>query len=295
MSIRTSIIAAIVFASFQTTAALAQDSSVYPKLVREGFGLSRDAADRLETSLQSNAEDLAARTKLLGFYARGAMRLIGHDATIEGRRRHILWLIEHHPESEVTDLSEMTIDRAGHSLADPSGYEQAAMLWMEAARLHGDSAAVLGHAAKFFQLSDKERAIALLREARRVAPDNPQYAAQMGYVYALAILGVDMINSNGLPMSQNMAEAQGDFAKRAVVEVRGSSDALVAGVAGKIIGEYGLMLTAMSLRAGKPTVDYVPLSEDFLAKAQALEPANPAWPAMLEQLRALRLKAGQPR
>ena len=239
MSICTSIIAAIVFASFQTTAALAQDSSVYPKLVREGFGLSRDAADRLETSLQSNAEDLAARTKLLGFYARGAMRLIGHDATIEGRRRHILWLIEHHPEFEVTDLSEMTIDRAGHSLADPSGYEQAATLWMEAARLHGDSAAVLGHAAKFFQLSDKERAIALLREARRVAPDNPQYAAQMGYVYALAILGVDMINSNGLPMSQNMAEAQGDFAKRAVVEVRGSSDALVAGVAGKIIGEYG--------------------------------------------------------
>jgi hypothetical protein len=294
MSIRASFFAIIAFTALQATAVLAQDSNAYPKLARDGFGLSRAAAEGLETSLQNNSDDLVARTKLLGFYARGASKLIGHDATIEARRRHILWLIEHHPESDVTGLSEATIDRAGHSLADPAGYEQAATLWMEQARQHQDSAPILSHAARFFQLSDKERAIMLLKQAHRAAPDTAEYRAHMGYVYALAILGVEMINSNGLPMSQNVAEAQGDFAKRAVVEVRDSSDAVVAGVAGKIVGEYGLMLAVMSLQAGKPTVDYVPLSEEFLAKAKALEPANPAWPAMLDQLRALRSNARQP-
>ena len=239
MSICASIFAAIALATFQTSVVCAQDSGNYPKMVREGFGLSRDAVDRLEASLQSNPDDLAVRTKLLGFYARGAMKMIGHEATIAGRRRHIFWLIEHHPESEVTDLSEVTIDRAGHALADPIGYEQAATLWIEQTQRHQDFAVILSHAARFFQLSDKERAIVLLKQARRAAPDNPEYAAHMGYVYALAILGVEMINSNGLPISQNVAEAQGDFAKRAIVEVRNSSDAIVAGVAGRIIGEYG--------------------------------------------------------
>ena len=269
-------------------------SPSYPQLARQGYALSQAEAEGLESSLKSSPDDLAARTKLLGFYFRGgAMRLYGRDATIEARRRHILWLIEHHPESEVVALSETTIDPAGHALADKAGYEQVSKLWIEQARRHEKSAAVLGHAAKFFQLSDKDRTISLLKQAQHAAPDNRELSSRIGYVYALAILGVDMINSNGLPTSHNPAEAKGDFAMRAMDELKKSSDAVVVGVAGQIVGQYGLMLAAM--QPGKFTVDYVPLAETFLIKAQELEPANQQWSKELERFRELRSTAGQPK
>jgi len=280
----------------QMTAAFAQErnDASYPRLARDGYMLSQREAEDFESLLKNSPDDLAARTKLLGFYFRGgAVRLYGRDATIEARRRHILWLIGHHPESEVTVLSEATIDQAGHSLADPAGYEQASMLWVEQARRHDNSAAVLSHAAKFFQLSNKERAISLLKRAQYAEPDNRQWSAESGYVYALAILGIDMINQNGLPTSHNPAEARGDFAMRAVVELRKSSDAAMVGIAGKIVGLYGLMLSAAHRGTDKFAVDYVPLSETFLIKAKELEPVNPVWSSILEEFRKLRSTAPQ--
>ena len=259
----------------------------YPKLARDGYTLTPAEADGLEASLKSSPDDLAARARLLGFYFRGsAMRLHGRDATIEARRRHILWLIAHHPESEVIDLSEATIDRTGHALADQAGYDQASRLWIEHARRHEKSPAILGRAARFFQLSDKDRTISLLRQAQHAATDDREWSSRIGYVYALAILGVDMINQNGLPTSHNPAEANGAFAMRAIDELKTSSDAVVVGTAGTVMGQYGLMLTAVL--PGKFTVDYVPLSEACLIKAQELEPANPQWSGVLEKLRTLR-------
>jgi tetratricopeptide (TPR) repeat protein len=261
-------------------------SPSYPQLARQGYALSQAEAEGLESLLKNSPDDLVARTKILGFYFRGgAMRLYGRDATIEARRRHILWLIEHHPEFEVVALSEATIDRAGHALADKAGYEQASKLWIEQARGHENSAAVLRHAARFFLLSDKERALSLLKQAQHAAPANRELSSRIGYVYALAILGVDMINSNGLPTSHNPAEAKGDFAMRAIDELNKSSDSIVLAEAGMIVGRYGLILAAIYRGTDRFTVDYVPLSEAFLIKAQALEPANPAWPSILEKLR----------
>jgi len=286
--------AGIVAIMLQATGVFAQgpDPAAYPKLARDGHALSRGDAEGLESLLNNSPDDIAARIKVLGFYFRGAaMTFLGHDATVEARRRHILWLIEHHPESEATDLSEATIDPAGHSLADPIGYEQASALWIEEARRHQESAAVLSHAAKFFQLSNKERAISLLRQAQHAAPTDRELSARIGYVYALAILGVDMINQNGLPMSHNAAEARGGFATRAVSELKNSSDVIVVGVAGAIVGQYGVMLAA--IQPGKFTVDYFPLAEDLLNKARELEPANPAWPTGLEEIRKLQEMARQ--
>jgi hypothetical protein len=296
MSTKLSMLVAIALAGLQTTTTLAQgpDPSTYPQLARDGQALSRAAADGLETSLVANPEELAARIKLLGFYSRGAaMRLYGNDPTIEARRRHILWLIVHHPESEAMDLSEATIDLAGHALADAVGYDQASALWLEQARLHADSAPILEHSARFFQLSDKARAISLLRQAQQAAPGDPQLAAHIGYVYALAILGVDMINHNGLPLSSNVSEARGDFARRALGELTNSSDARVVGNAGWIIGQYGLVLDG--LLRDKFMVDYFPLAEQLLSRAGQLDPQDPTYPGALEQLRTLQDASRRPK
>ena len=296
-SLLMSVLLVIMLVVLQTASAVAQEkaSVSYPQLARQGYALSQAEAEGLETLLKNSPDDLAARTKILGFYFRGAVRLYGRDVTIEARRRHILWLIENHPESEVVALAEATIDPAGHSLADKTGYEQASKLWIEQARRYEKSAAVLSHAAKFFQLSDKDRTISLLKEAQHAAPDDRQWSSRIGYVYALAILGVDMINQNGLPTSHNPAEAKGDFAMRAMDELKKSSDAIVVGIAGRIVGQYGLMLAAIHRGTDRFTVDYVPLAEAFLIKAQELEPANPQWSRELKQFRELRSTAAQPK
>ena len=51
----------------------------------------------------------------------------------------------------------------------------------------------------------------LLRQARDVEPGNPRWPAQIGYVSALVVLGVDMINQNGLPTRHNPVEAKGEL------------------------------------------------------------------------------------
>jgi len=281
------------FIAVQVAPALAQAPGAVPpfKLAREGYTLTKSDAEAIEASLKSAPDDLAARTRLLGFYFRSATRVYPIEVAIEARRRHILWLIAQHPESEASALSEATIDAKGHALADPIGFEQAAAAWTEQARRDATDVRVLSHAANFFRLSDKERAVSLLRQAQVVDPGNREWQARIGYAYALAILGVDMVNQNGLPTSHNPAEAKSAFALRAIDALKASPDAAVVGVAGSIIGKYGLVLNAVS--RGSFSVDHATLSEAFLTRAQQLDPANPHWASELAELRKLRAMANQ--
>jgi hypothetical protein len=284
---------AIVLVAVPITCVCAQQSHPVPyaSIAREGYRLGKAEAEMLEGALNRNPDDLAARTRLLGFYFRGAVKLYGPEATIAARRRHILWIIEHYPGSEAAGLSEATIDPAGHVLADKEGHQEASRLWTQTAQLHGNDPAVLGNAAKFFQLFDKEQAAALLKQAQVVAPNDSQWSGRLGYLYALGILGVDMINQNGLPTSYSPAEAQGAFAKHAREELEKSTDATMVGVAGRVLGQYGLMMG--TLFRGSFALDYAPVAEGFLMKAQELESANPRWSGDLEQFRRLRSQAGQ--
>jgi hypothetical protein len=287
------VLLAIGLATLQVETAQGQQSRppTYASIAREGYRLTKVEAEALETALASNPDDLATRAKLLGFYFRGAVPLYGPETTIAARRRHILWLIEYHPGSEVSQLSEATIDAAGNALADEDGYAEAAKLWTQQAQRSGNDAAVLGNAARFFQLSDKEQAAALLKGAQRAAPQDAQWSGRLGYLYAIGILGVDMINQNGLPTSHSPAESKSAFAAHARAELERSTDANVVGAAGSVLGQYGLMMGAMFRE--RFAVDYAPLAETLMLKAQQLDPANPQWPLALEQFRNFRREAGR--
>ena len=293
--LRLALIASLLLAVPMESAFAQPNSQSHVSVAREGYRLSKAEAETLESLLNANPDDLPARTRLLGFYYRGSARIYGPDATIAARRRHILWLVEHHPGSEIAALAEVTIDATGHSLADKDGYDQLSALWKEQVRRHERDVAVLSHAAKFFQLSNKEQATSLLKQAQQLDPSNREWPARIGYVYALSILGVDMINQNGLPTSHNADEAKSAFAITAADELSRSTDAAVVGVAGRILGQYGLMMTGMFRGTGTFSVDYASLAEALLIRAQALEPANRQWATDLEQFRKLRSGADRPK
>ena len=120
------------------------------QLVQQGANLSRGGALELEAGLEKNPEDLNARAKLLGYYWYQWMQP-GEAASKAARRRHILWLIEHHPDSPVTGLEEASIVERGNSLIDPEGYEQARQMWLSLMESKKGNPYVLGNLANFFR------------------------------------------------------------------------------------------------------------------------------------------------
>jgi hypothetical protein len=94
-------------------------------------GMTAVQAQALEDAVAKNPEDLEARKKLLMFYYRSGAKVIGEEKTIAARRRQILWIIEHHPESELAGESGMRIfPTALDALPDPAGYAEAKKLWL---------------------------------------------------------------------------------------------------------------------------------------------------------------------
>jgi len=64
-----------------------------------------------------------------------------------------------------------------------------------------DIPVVIAHAVTFFQLPDKELTVAMLQRGQALEPADRKWSAQLGYVYASAILGLTLVNQNGLPMA----------------------------------------------------------------------------------------------
>jgi len=281
---------AAVLAALPVECAFAQQGPPpnYASIVRQGYNLGKVDAEKLEASLASKPDDLEARTRLLGYYWRGA-RYETPETKIAARRRHILWLIEHRPASEPAGLRQTTINRTGRALVDPEGHDQAAKLWIEQAQRHGTDAKVLGNAAWFFLMYDKARAEALLKQAKHAAPGEAEWSSRLGLVYAMSILGLDSMNENFFPFSHNPADAAGEFARHARQELEKSTDVPMLLTAGLFLAERGLMLDGMSRRTDRPlTVDYGALSDAFLLRAQELDPANQGYSQLLQELRKQR-------
>ena len=235
--------------------------------VRAGARLSANEAQMLEQRLQVNPTDLADRARLLGYYFSGSRNPAGTAATVEARRRHILWLIENRPEAELAGLSEATIDPAGHALADRAGYEQARIVWLEQMRRRPSDPAVLRHAAKFFTLPDKELAVRVLSQAQRVEPQNAAaWGDQIAYLHALGVMAIDGLNQNGLPTSVDRAQETGPFARKSRQALETSSRVSELLVAGHILSMYGSMVRGMRLTQQ----DHSVLAERLLKKAETL-------------------------
>jgi hypothetical protein len=154
-------------------------SPEYTHAVQEGLDLGDDEARALEGRLLAHPEDLLARLKLLVWY-----RESGPDEGARDRLRHIRWLIEHHPESEV----------AGSLYVDLRPGTHEAVLraqWQRAAAAHPSDARVIWNAAQFWHLRDPQLYEKLLHQAVALAPRNQHYGNALGLFYAHSTLAGD--------------------------------------------------------------------------------------------------------
>jgi hypothetical protein len=150
-------------------------------ILADGWTLTSDGAAKLESDVERDPENLAARIRLLSYYTQ-------YIVQPELRSKHLLWLIEHHPDSDVFQLSTvvtaMTPDFSGAKSPD---IEKARALWLQQAERFNTNAKVLANAVTVLESSDGRIRLELLKRLRALEPQNPEWLEWQAGVYATAV------------------------------------------------------------------------------------------------------------
>jgi hypothetical protein len=247
--------------------------------------LSGVQAQQFEANLRSNPGDLSARSALLDYYYLNSS--LSAAVAIPARRRHILWLIENAAGDELAGSPAATIDSAGHRLADPQGFKLASDAWRKQTARPDIGAAALANAAYFFKLSDRTFSIGLLERALMLEPGNKEIGARLGLDYALAIMGVTMVNKNGYPLGADPQQIQSPLAQLAHDALATSANPIVLAVAGYQLSFQGAILRG----SGKLEFDTGPLAESVLQRAVRLAPGDPNIANLMQQHREIQREA----
>lgn len=143
-----------------------------------GGKLSSAEKATLEEAVTNNPSDVEARTKLLGFYFTQGRQ---DPEVTSAKTRHIEWLIEHAPESEVLGLPYSQLNL----VLEPAGYAQCKQAWLTALQKSPENLAAIANAAQFFLLHDRKLAEELLLKGQELDAANPKWPASLGQLYSL--------------------------------------------------------------------------------------------------------------
>jgi hypothetical protein len=149
-----------------------------------GDKISAEAIKDHEAASLSQPDDIGLRILLLGHYSQ---RQFVADAARMARQAHILWIIEHAPETSIAGSNFADLDYH----MDGAAYEQARQLWMSQIETNPQNIAILGNAASFLTLCDKTKCGELLRRAKTLEPDNPRWTERLAHLYSLEMRGKD--------------------------------------------------------------------------------------------------------
>ena len=140
---------------------------------------SWEDAEQLEKLLQEHPEDMTARQELVVWYHKKE-----HETARarEARYRHILWLIEHRPDSELAGSPFVVMFKD----VDVAAIPEAKRLWLEQTVAHPHDAKILGNAANFFLNAAKDdwsTTCDLLRQAEALDPENADWPEQLAQLH----------------------------------------------------------------------------------------------------------------
>ena len=137
-----------------------------------GIHLSEAKAQALEAKLKENPSDIDSRLKLLGYLMQ---RQFVRPELGRTRVEHVLWFIEHHPDSEVAGSPLCQV----HDPNDPA-YQSVCDAWDRIVGRPDVGPNVLMNVARYFSVSDPQRARASLELGETIEPTSPEWAAQLG-------------------------------------------------------------------------------------------------------------------
>lgn len=149
------------------------------RLVKEGHALAAPDAEAFERGLEQHPDDLDARARLLGYYARRCRQEKmpspvnpAIESPCAARFRHALWVIEHAPAAPLAAHPTTLISRANRE------YYEAAQLWQQHVAGEAVDATLLDHALRFFERENHVRVEELLHRAELAYPGDARWATR---------------------------------------------------------------------------------------------------------------------
>jgi hypothetical protein len=217
----------------------------YAGALRDVLELEQADADALERQLAQNPADYRARLKLMAYYSRADRAVRPED--VAKRVKHALWLIEHHPDSEIL---HSYVSRFSPGQLSSAAYERAATLWQAQSESHARDAALQWNAASFFEGLDTRLYLEYLERTVAADPNHPFALRPLAHLYATAIL------------------AGGPLAVHAQEKLDKSKNVWILGNAAYMLqSQYN-----SSLQMGSPNTRAAELAERYFLRAKALNP-----------------------
>src|SRR5579872_461535 len=226
---------------------------------------------RLEANLAQHPGNIADRERLIQLYYDNPSAPID-NASRDARRRHVLWLIENHPDVPGLAGYFDVLERTGPK-ADPDGNAEASRLWREQIQKPGASPKILANAAWFFKISDRSQARTLIERASQIDPADHQVARVRGMLDVLAWLGVTELQRNDVITAFDPNLRKSAASTQALEEIESSQDAALVASAGQFL----LQQFDPAFQAALDDQDPLELAERWVQKARQLEPGNAAW------------------
>jgi len=253
-------------------------NQAHQAILAEGWHTTPAEAKQIEAQLASHPQDVAARSRLISYYYQ--------QMIAAPRARHILWLIENHPEAEIFRVAPdlASLDVSWHGLSSAADQNKARALWLRAAdRFAGDTAVLAGAA----QALPIEESLRVLRRLRTMEPANLVWTVNLASLYDRAVRDVLSAGGPAQPRAvvaslrygnvwhMQLHAAGPGLAEKLKSELETSSDAALVGVTGELLVEQ---LGALSKQDQTPqVVKCAAFGEELLKRARLLDPKNPEW------------------
>jgi TonB family protein len=227
----------------------------------------------LEQDLSANPEDEKARGTLLQYYTirqmcvmpgiprRLSVQLECGDRDVQAASRRIsliLWLIDHHPESDLNKMAIIIPARDGANV-----YEDARNRWLMQVSLHPNDARVLVNAAGI--VGNTQETIDLLQRARKLDP---------------ALGTVPLARRYSAIMLSDMEPG---LAVQIRSDLQSSNDIALVGSVARAVVEGGSTRLSVSERYA--------LANELVTHVQSLEPLNRDWADLMEGVKAIKADA----
>jgi len=235
-----------------------------------GRDFKPEQVEAMEAALARKPEDLRIRIRLLEFYSEGGDKVLGQQATIEARRRHILWLIEHHPENEAaSSWAALILSTPGDPDPDPIGYREGKKLWLAKVEPPDAPVSVLTGAARFFRENDKPLTEKMFLRAKVLEPHG-HWSGELGRLYYEILVGANAKTAQGIVRSVSLADAHGPYATEIRRKLALSTDVTLLAEAAESLGVLGRALYE------NHSIDFDPvaLARTYLDRALQLEPQS---------------------
>jgi thiol-disulfide isomerase/thioredoxin/tetratricopeptide (TPR) repeat protein len=147
-------------------------------IAMQGKDLTEEEAEKLEKQLSIDPNDCVIRAKLLYFYSFHSFK---SKQAKESYKKHVFWVIENKSDSEIAGMFFLEPVPLGFE-----AYFEAKILWLKQIDKDPNNIALIRNAAKFFLRDDSKLTEELLKKAKALEPQNPEWPESLARLYKLS-------------------------------------------------------------------------------------------------------------